>query len=381
MGLGTVEPPVEVKGRWRVRVWWQDAGGRRRSVYVYGATEREALRLATARQVKEGQDAERERAGLLVRRSSCPTFSEHVVQHHAAIWPLANDAHRLTQLRRLSLWVEPSLGGKRLDELTRADLAGVVAAVRAQRSPATANRVLAAVSSVLKHAEDLGLLERNVARGGRSLSAREPRPEVETYSAEEVERLVAAAAADELGAGQWGAFIALAAYTGARPKSVRLLKVADVRLEADPPAVVFRKTKSGRDLVVPAVPPLVAALRAVVTGRDSEEYLVGGADRHGRPDPRQPLSETGYRKAWLRAVARAGVRPLTFYALRHSFGTLAIGAGMPATMVRDLMGHSSLAVTDRYAGRTVQHHQATALGGLWRGADVVQKGAESGEKE
>jgi|GEM_PF-4052381 len=385
MATGTVERPLPHGDGWRARVWWAAADGRRRSVYVYGPTERETTKLGRARMTKESQDVERERAGLLVRRAACPTLAEYVLEHHAGIWADAAPQHRAQQLARLGTWVEPRLGGRRLDDIARGDVSAMVAAVRsAGRSAGTANRVVAALSAVLGHAEADGLVASNVCRAthraGR-VTLREQQRDPETYSAEEVRQLVRAASHDERAGGQWAGFIAAAAFTGARPKSLRMLLVGDVRLEGETPHLVLRRTKSGRDLVVPVLPPLADALRPLVEGRRGGEYLFAGATRGGGRDPRKPVSESGYRLAWARAVDLAGVRPLTIYALRASFATLALEHGMSASIVRDLLGHSGLAVTNRYAGTARLQERAAAVGGLFeRGANVVQLPPPPNEK-
>lgn len=383
MGLGSIERPTLVKGRWRARVWWVQADGRRKSTYVYAATEREALKLAQARQAKEAQDVERERAGLLVRRTECPTLTAFVLENLDAIYATATDRHRRGQLACLGRWVEPTLGDTRLDQITRGDVAAVVGAMRkAGRKGGTANRVLSSLSLVLAHAEAAGLVPFNVCRGGGPrLTSREAPPEVECYTAEEVARIVDAAVADPHSGPRWGPFIALAAYTGARPKSVRLLKVGDLRLDAEPPVVVYRRTKSGKDLVVPLVARLVEILRPAVAGRAADEYLLPSLEPDGTPVPSRPVHTHTNHRAWPRALEAAGVRPLTFYALRRSFATVAFENNMPATIVRDLMGHSSLMVTNRYAGHATRTTQAAALDRLWRGADTVQSPTSTGENE
>jgi len=383
MGMGSIQQPELVKGRWRVRVWWNGADGRRRSSYVYGATEREALKLAQARQAKESGDVQRELAGLLVRRPACPTLTEYVLEHHETIWAQCAERGRRNHLAALGRWVEPTLGQRRLDEITRGDIAAIVGGLRkAGRAAGTANRIVSALSLVLNHAQAAELVAVNVCRiPGPRIMSREQLGEVETYTAEEVHQVVAAALADPRTGSTWGRFIALAAFTGGRPKSVRMLRVGDLRLEADPPAVVYRRTKSGKDLVVPLVPHLVELLRPLVSGRPLEEWLFPARAIGGAPDLSRPVHETSFQRPWKAAVEAAGVRLLGFYALRRSFVTLALDRGISASIVRDLVGHSSLVVTNRYAGQATRSAQAVALDSLWRGADAVQSGPATGDIE
>lgn len=49
------------------------------------------------------------------------------------------------------------------------------------------------------------------------------------------------------------------------------------------------------------------------------------------------------------AGIKCGAREVTYHKFRHAFATRLLDAGVPIHNVRDLLGHSSLAVTDHYA--------------------------------
>lgn len=46
-------------------------------------------------------------------------------------------------------------------------------------------------------------------------------------------------------------------------------------------------------------------------------------------------------------MKRAGVKPIRIHDLRHTFATLAIGAGIPVKAVSESMGHADVATTLR----------------------------------
>jgi integrase len=48
-----------------------------------------------------------------------------------------------------------------------------------------------------------------------------------------------------------------------------------------------------------------------------------------------------------RLVQRAGVKPIRIHDLRHTFATLAIGAGIPIKVVSESLGHADIATTLR----------------------------------
>lgn len=59
------------------------------------------------------------------------------------------------------------------------------------------------------------------------------------------------------------------------------------------------------------------------------------------------LDRSALRRRYIAARDRAGLRPLRFHDLRHSFGSTAINIGSPVE-VQAWMGHSDLKTTQRY---------------------------------
>lgn len=115
----------------------------------------------------------------------------------------------------------------------------------------------------------------------------------------------------------------LMAYTGLRKSEIRALKPDDWSA----PYLTVRKSKSGKSRRVPVVKHL--------------QHLV-----------KLPFSISLHRLRVEFEYARVKIeRPdIRMHDLRHSFGTwLAQDGSVAITEIRDLLGHSSLAVTSRYA--------------------------------
>jgi integrase len=69
----------------------------------------------------------------------------------------------------------------------------------------------------------------------------------------------------------------------------------------------------------------------------------------GHPHTGRPMSRSQLLKRFKRALERAGVRPLRFHDLRHTFGTRMAAAGVPMRTLQEWMGHRDYKTTLIYA--------------------------------
>lgn len=119
--------------------------------------------------------------------------------------------------------------------------------------------------------------------------------------------------------------------------------------------------KSGNERAVPLAEPLRAILAEAVSGKKPTDWLV--IDEHGRTPSRQRL----YR-AFVALQTRLGISPTcSFHKLRHAFGTHLVQLGANIEAVREMMGHSDLAMTSRYLHATSgdKEHAIGLLTGNW----------------
>lgn len=339
----SVEAPIRTPlGRWTCRYYWTDETRRRRSGTAEGGTAAAATREATKLREAARVRVARIKAGIEAPpKPAAPTVAECVAEHHAVLWPSTQNAHhRAAQIQRYAKYAHGIIGATPVDLVSRADVRRVLSEVLAAgMTPATANRVLAALSVIFKFAVDAGLRVDNPCRGQQ---LRETGERTEMLELEEVAKII------ELAPDHWRAFFATAFYTGARPSSLRSLLVQDVDLLLG--TIRFRRWKAkGAGRTVPMSPELKPHLRDHLRSRrgDGLDAFVW-AQADGRA-----ISESGYRKAWLSTVRAAGIeRPVLFADLRASFATHLLGTGVSPDVARRALGHASLATTQRYVRRS-----------------------------
>lgn len=78
-------------------------------------------------------------------------------------------------------------------------------------------------------------------------------------------------------------------------------------------------------------------------------------ERDGRP-----LSPTRVRKRFRRTCGAAGLRPLRFHDLRHTFGSIAV-RGVDTATLKTWMGHAKLVTTEQYLHAKPRHDDAALL--------------------
>lgn len=149
---------------------------------------------------------------------------------------------------------------------------------------------------------------------------------------------------------QDAALYAVAGFTGLRQGELRALRWKHVRF-ADRTLVVVAGmsagtesgTKSGKWRAVPLTREAFVALDEL----SRREWFTSAEDYVFCGPAGGPLDDSALRRRYNRARDAAGLPPLPFHHLRHTFATLAIRGLDPAT-VQTLLGHSKITTTERY---------------------------------
>ncbi len=303
------------------RGYWSPESARREAVRILGL-------------IRDGRDlhAERaeEKAGI-----TFGTFAERYLAEYAALHHKPRTLAEETRLIRLH--AIPMLGPIKLREIARPEIARLHAKLSGK--PVTANRVLAAVSSILGWSEKVG--ERPVGSNpARGIDHFPEKSRERFLTADELRRLgEALERAEAEGGVDWRfvAMVRLLLFSGARLSEILGLIWPQVDVAAG--VIRLPDSKTGaKNLFLPA--PALAVLAALPRLADNQHVLPG--ERPGAP-------LVGVQKPWQRIRSLAGLPDVRLHDLRHAFASVAVQGGESLFIVGKLLGHRNVATTQRYA--------------------------------
>jgi integrase/recombinase XerD len=215
-------------------------------------------------------------------------------------------------------------------------------------SAATAARRRSALRQFYRFALAEGWREDDPSR--RLDAPQRGRPLPKVLDRDEVERLIAAAAAHDGAAGvRLIALVELTYAAGLRVSELLALPVAAARRD---PAYLVIRGKGGKERLAPLNGPARAALAAWLTARDAARpkdapdspWLFPSRGRTGRLTPRR------FAQLLDRAAIDAGIDParVSPHVLRHAFATHLLEGGADLRVVQTLLGHADIATTQIY---------------------------------
>ncbi len=222
-----------------------------------------------------------------------------------------------------------------------------------RKAPATLNRYLQAISSVLTWAVDQGWIAKNPALGIKRL--KEPRGRVRWLSDDERKRLLKACDNSE-----WtdlGLLVRLALSTGARRGELLTLRWSHIDLKKG--LAHLGKTKNDEPRILPLIKHVKLALQK------RPRPIKGGLLFPSPLDPKRPYY--GCRKHWNAAIAEAKLRDFRFHDLRHTAASYLAMNGASPLEIGDILGHKTLAMVRRYSHLATEHKAKLAervFGGL-----------------
>jgi integrase len=270
--------------------------------------------------------------------------------------------------KRLEAFVLPAFGDKQVAELEADEIrkwhraiaktparartkAGAEQAYRAadlkdpetqRKRQTSANRCLGLLKAALNQAWREKKVESNDGWNRVELFRGVDIPRAIYISVAEAQRLINAAHGD------FRVLVQAALETGARYQELARLRVAD--FNPDTGTLHIRKTKTHRDRHIVLTDEGRTFFRQLAAGRPGTALMLV---REWKPSHQAPLIH--------KACKRAGIEPLNFHALRHTWASLSVMGGMPLMVVAKNLGHADTRMVERHYGHLAPSYVAEAV--------------------
>ena len=342
-------------GRWQWRETFPD--GRRRS--FHGKTEREARR--NARNALKDYEDGLSRQGEKVRMRTYLTEWLDVTARDR-VRPSTLESYR----SHIDHHIIPAIGGIFLRDLTATDVNRMLASiVRNKVSPATANRVRATLRTALSSAVKSQMVRTNAS--ALSNARRERKTRIDPLTAVQARHLIEKTKNDRM-----GPIIAVALATGMRQGELLALRWSDVDLDGRmlrvEQTLTWRKGGEGEPKRVPVFSDPKAeqsrrSIRLTQSAIDAFERQCelllkmeqAATVAHWRPIPDEDLVfPSAYGTPQMSAnvthrlqslLDEAGLPRRRFHDLRHATASLLLAEGVDLFTVKEILGHSQIALT------------------------------------
>jgi integrase len=228
-----------------------------------------------------------------------------------------------------------ALGNIKLDALTHARVDRWF--IDRDVAPATKNRELAQLKSALNRAVEWDMLDTNPAQKVKAVKD-DAGKRVRYLDDDERKRLMKAL--DERNGDYLSTMTHLALSTGLRRGEVFQLDWEDINFKDARVHVCASKAKSKRDRYIPlnaTITPILKAWRLKSGNRTG--LVFRGPKGRFRDIKRQ----------WSKLVKVADVQDFHFHDCRHDFASRLVQLNVSLYQVRDLLGHSTIQLTERYS--------------------------------
>jgi integrase len=260
----------------------------------------------------------------------------------------------------------PFFGGKAVEKVAGADVARYLAAKKGEGlATKTITNHLVFMHGMFAFAVKRGWASANPVAAVDRPRASQADPDIRYLSLAEVDAVVRAVPGGRFARTDRTLYL-VAATTGLRQGELLGLRWMDVDWQAS--RLRVRRTftrgrwgtpKSRRSSrSVPMTDRVAAALerhfQASVYQADEDLVLCN-------PETGRPMDASRMRKRFKKALTQAGVRPVRFHDLRHTFGTHCAAAGVPLRTLQEWMGHRDAKTTQIYADYAPSEHEGALV--------------------
>ena len=239
-------------------------------------------------------------------------------------------------------WWTSCLGNRLLHELTSEEIAKIQATTiqKCKQAPSTVNRYLSFLRRILNVAIRDGLLLQNPVHGIKF--SPEPVGRLRYLSDDEICSLEETMAPED-----W-LVVAFALETGLRQAEQFKARWEWVNFEAR--IITIPRSKSGRTRHVALSDGAISILQRNPSWMASP-YLFPSPRKQGQPRDGRSFTV----RVFIPALRHVSIEGVTWHTLRHTFASRLVMAGVDIRTVQELMGHSTIVQTMRYAHLSSAH--------------------------
>jgi len=341
-GLALRVTPAGVKS-WSLRYRTREGGQRRFTIGKWPAVKlARARELATIElgKVAGGDDIQQEKVQDR-NKKACPTikafcgeggaYRQWVEAHHKA------HKQTLYRLTEVLPWQE-----RRLDQIDAKRVERwQTKRINGGTSPWTVKRDIATLRAMMSKAVEWGHLEIHPLATLKAPKAAD-NSRIRYLSKDEEKRLLSALMADSTPA-HLRAIVTIAMNTGLRRGELLQLDWSSVDLKANRLTVTAQTAKSSKVRHVPLNKKALAALKAWKKPAARTGPVFGMTD---------------IKKSWATLMTLSEITGFRYHDLRHNFASKLVMAGIDLNTVRELLGHSDIRMTLRYAHLAPEHAAA-----------------------
>jgi len=284
-----------------------------------------------ARSVREGEILQGR--FRIVPKRGAPTF-EVLADKYLDLVSIHKRGHHIE--RYIIKTLKAHLGKFRVSDLAAEDAEKYQTKRSRSVRPATVNRELTLAKHMLAKAVEWKMITENPFRGVRNLGV--PRRDERVLSEEEEAKLLTACTG--VRSRLLRPLVVLALNTGMRRGELLGLEWSRSDLNQRTIRIINAKSSDG-NRVIPMNVMTYSVLLSLADGATSPLVFPSNRKRG------EKLLDV--KKGFKKAVQLAGIRPIRFHDLRHTFATRLVRAGVDIVTVQKLLGHSKITMTARYA--------------------------------
>lgn len=294
-------------------------------------TYREKLSMAEAERVRMAKATEDER----VMAENANLTVDQVFQKYCEFTKTSKGQNRArTEVYFYKAFIQPFIGSVFIQDATQRQILKIKEHALGKLSEGSTGLILAVVRSIFKYAKDQKVIVENVA-------SEVSKPKVDNRRMRTLSQAEAELLLDTLKDRTPDTYrIALfSLQMGLRAGEVLKLTWADIDTENN--RIAIRETKSKKNRWAYPTPKVIAELEAM-----------RAEGRQGRLFPYPKVSVTFGRivkELGFNNGVKETINKVVFHTLRHTFATWLVNKGVSIYTLKELLGHSTLAMTERYA--------------------------------